>query len=222
MKAIKLCIVFFLFPFLASSQITGKAYRDFNGDGIQQAGEPNRGNIIVKFYGNTALPGKDVLLATQTTAANGTYSYTPGSYPVRIEFEIPSGFCNLSPIQDYSAGNGNTYGTAVQIAVGPSVHNFIISYPADFALNENPEAYTTCFVNGDPLVPGGSAGESDAFVGMHYQDNGHGSNSGYYPSNPNGGPVGPPHEVVGLAKQVGSVWGVAISKQAKKIFTSAF
>ncbi|MBK9734057.1 MAG: hypothetical protein IPO92_03430 [Saprospiraceae bacterium] len=222
MKPINLCIVFFLFPFLASGQITGKAYRDFNGDGMQQVGEPNRGNIIVKFYGNTALPGKDVLLATQTTAANGTYSYTPASYPVRIEFEIPSGFCNLSPTQDYSAGNGSTYGTAVQIAIGPSVHNFIISYPADFALNENPEAYTTCFVNGDPLVPGGSAGDSDAFVGMHYQDNGHGSNSGYYPSNPNGGPVGPPHEVVGLAKQVGSVWGVAISKQAKKIFTSAF
>ncbi|HMR90253.1 MAG TPA: SdrD B-like domain-containing protein, partial [Saprospiraceae bacterium] len=98
------------------SQITGKAYRDYNGDGIQQGGEPNRGNIIVKFYTNGTLPAKDVLVGTTTTASNGTYSFNPPSYPVRIEFEIPDGFCNLSPTQDFSADNGDTYGTAVQFA----------------------------------------------------------------------------------------------------------
>ncbi|MFZ1703863.1 MAG: SdrD B-like domain-containing protein, partial [Saprospiraceae bacterium] len=222
-KLLKFCAILIVL-LLASNhihaQITGTVFRDYNGDGIRQSGEPLRGDIIVKFYTNGVLPVKDVLLGTTTTATNGTYSFNPGSYPVRIEFEIPDGFCNLSPTLDFSAGNGNTYGTAVQFAQGPGVHNFILTYPADFALTDNPPTYTTCFVNGDPLVPGSASG-SDAFVGMNYLDNGHGANSGYYPTNPNGGPMGPPHTVLGTAAQVGSVWGVAISKQARKIFTSS-
>jgi uncharacterized repeat protein (TIGR01451 family) len=219
--------LFFSFLFLLfvsvqiNAQITGTVFRDYNGDGIRQSGEPLRGDIIVKFYTNGTLPVKDVLVGTTSTASDGTYSFNPPSYPVRIEFEIPDGFCNLSPVQDFSAGNGNTYGTAVQFADGPGIHNFIITYPADFALTDNPPTYTTCFVNGDPLVPG-TSGSSDAFVGMNYLDNGHGANSGYYPSNPNGGPMGPPHTILGTAAQVGTVWGVAISKQARKIFTSSF
>jgi uncharacterized repeat protein (TIGR01451 family) len=220
LKSFILVSIFVFSGISLTGQITGKAFRDYNGDGIQQAGEPNRGNIVVKFYSNGTLPVTDVLLGSATTASDGTYSYSPPSYPVRIEFEIPDGFCNLSPIQDFSAGNGNTYGTAVQFADGPGVHNFILTYPADFALTDNPPTFTSCFVNGDPLVPGSSS-TADAFVGMNYLDNGHGANSGYYPSNPNGGPMGPPHDVVGTAAQVGAVWGIAISKQARKIFTSA-
>ncbi len=226
-KRFKLMVLlpFLCFLFISDisiAQITGKAYRDYNGDGIQQGGEPNRGNIIVKFYTNSTLPAKDALVGTTTTASDGTYSFNPPSYPVRIEFEIPDGFCNLSPTQDFSAGNGDTYGTAVQFATGPGVYNFILSYPADFATIENPLAFTPCFVNGDPL-PAGSSGDADAFVGLNYQDNGHGLNSGYYPTQPNGAnPVGPAHSIVGNARQVGTVWGVAISRQARKIFTSAF
>ena len=32
------------------ANVTGMAYSDFNGDGIQQAGESGRGGIIVKAY----------------------------------------------------------------------------------------------------------------------------------------------------------------------------
>ncbi len=214
MKA-KIIVLFLMLVSIAvQSQITGLAFRDYNADGIQQGGEPGRGNILVKFFSNAPLPSKDALLGSTTTAGDGSYSFNPPSYPVRIEFEIPNGFCNLGPNQDFSAPNGNTYGTAVQFATGPSVKNFIISYPADYSITADPQVFTTCFVNGDPLIPGSSA-DAESFVGMNYLDTGDGSNSGVP------GAAGPPHDIVGLNSQVGPVWGVGVSRQARQVFTAA-
>jgi hypothetical protein len=213
----KVQVIIFLLSLLTLSveaQITGVAFRDYNADGVQQAGEPGRGNILVKFYSNAALPSKDALLGSTTTAANGSYSFNPPSYPVRIEFEIPNGFCNLAPNQDFSAPNGNTYGTAVQFATGPGVKNFIISYPADYSVTADPQVFTSCFVNGDPL-PAGSSGDAEALVGMNYLDSGDGSNSGVP------GATGPPHDIVGLNRQVGPVWGIGVSRQARQVFAAA-
>ncbi|MBK8557080.1 MAG: hypothetical protein IPL65_15500 [Lewinellaceae bacterium] len=204
-----------------NAQITGTVFRDFNGDGVQQAGEPGRGGIIVKAYTNATLPAKDVFLVQTTTNANGQYTLSPPSYPVRLEFSIPTGLCNLDPDQDFPAPNGATYGTATQFALAPGVYNFIINYPADFSIDPDPFVFTPCFVNGNPLG-GGDAGTADAFVRFNYLDNGHGANSGYGNPGPNGGPYGPPHDIVAAASQVGTVWGVAYSRQAKRIFTDAF
>ena len=215
MKA-KIIVLFLMFVSIAvQSQITGLAFRDYNGDGIQQGGEPGRGNILVKFYSNAALPSKDAFVGSATTASDGTYSYNPPAYPVRIEFEIPNGFCNLSPTQDFSAANGNTYGTAVQFATGPGTYNFIISYPADYSITADPQVFTSCFVNGDPLIPGGSSGGAESLVGMNYLDSGDGSNSGVP------GATGPPHDIVGLNSQVGPVWGIGLSRQARKMFAAS-
>ncbi len=213
----KVQVIIFLFTLLAfsvQSQITGVAFRDYNADGVQQAGEPGRGNILVKFYSNAALPSKDALLGSTTTAGDGTYSFNPPSYPVRIEFEIPNGFCNLAPNQDFSAPNGNTYGTAVQFATGPGVKNFIISYPADYSVTADPQVFTSCFVNGNPLIPGSSA-DAESLVGMNYLDSGDGSNSGVP------GATGPPHDIVGLNSQVGPVWGIGVSRQARQVFAAS-
>lgn len=215
MKA-KIIVLFLMLVSIAvQSQITGLAFRDYNGDGIQQGGEPGRGNILVKFYSNAALPSKDAFVGSTTTAANGTYSYNPPAYPVRIEFEIPNGYCNLSPTQDFSAANGNTYGTAVQFATGPGAYNFIISYPADYSITADPQVFTSCFVNGDPLIPGGNSGAAESLVGMNYLDSGDGSNSGVP------GASGPPHDIVGLNSQVGPVWGIGLSRQARKMFAAS-
>jgi hypothetical protein len=204
-------------------QITGRAFRDFNSDGIQQAGEPGREGIIVKAYSNAAPPAKDAFLGQTTTDATGDYLLNPASYPVRLEFIIPTGLCNLDPDEDFAAPNGATYGTAVQFADAPGVHNFIINYPFDYSVDPNPYVFAPCFVNGDPLA-GGNAGEMDAFVRFSYLDNGHGTNSGY-PNPPpmdGVGPYGNAHGVVAKASQVGSVWGVAYSRQSKQVFTAAF
>jgi hypothetical protein len=198
------------------AQITGTVFRDYNGDGVKQAGEPAREGIIVKAYSNTTLPATDVFLTQTTTNISGNYTLNPASYPVRLEFSIPTGLCNLDPTQDFPAPNGDTYGSAIQFASGPGVHNFIINYPADFSIDPNPKVFTSCFVNGDPLA-GGDAGEMDGFVRFNYMDNGHGANSGYGNPGPNGGPYGPAHDIVAAAKQIGTTWGVAYSRQAKKL-----
>jgi|GEM_PF-478584 len=208
-------LAFCCFAVLAQGQVTGTAFRDYNGDGIQQGGEPGREGIIVNFYTNASPPFKDQFVGSTTTNNSGNYSYNPPNYPVRIEFVIPSGLCNLDPAEDYPAANGDTYGTGVQFASGPGVHNFIINYPADFAIDENPPVYVPCYVNGDNLA-GGTAGPSDAFVSFQYRDNGYGANSG------RPGASGPPHDVLAYASQIGSAYGVAYSRQAQKFFTSAF
>ncbi|MCF8237260.1 MAG: hypothetical protein K9I85_03835 [Saprospiraceae bacterium] len=200
------------------TQITGTAFRDYNGNGIKEGGEPGVADIIVNFYSNAALPAKDQLVGTVTTNTSGAYSYTPPSYPIRVEFTIPSsGACDLMAGQDYPAANGDTYGTSVQLLTGDGTANFIVSYPVDFALDENPPVYVPCYTNGDPLA-GGNAGEADALVSFHYMDSGYGSNSGRGPTNP----VGPAHGVLAITKQIGSAYGVAYSRQSDLIFTSAF
>lgn len=202
----------------SQAQITGTAFRDYNGNGIKEGGEPGVKDIIVNFYANATLPAKDQLVGSTTTNATGAYSFNPPSYPIRVEFTIPSsGACDLMAGQDYPAGNGDTYGTSVQLLAGPGTANFIVVYPVDFALDDNPEVYVPCYTNGDPLA-GGNSGEADALVSFNYMDYGYGSNSGRGPTNP----VGPPHGVLAKAKQIGATYGLAYSRQANLIFNSAF
>ena len=139
-------MLFLLFLLLVSvssfAQITGKAFRDYNQNGTQEGGEPGVGNIIVKFYTNALLPSKDQLLGQVTTSSTGSYTYTPAAYPVRIEFEVPTGFCNLSPTEDFPANNGQTYGTSVQFAKNAGTYNFIINYPIDFFIRTITSPFT--------------------------------------------------------------------------------
>ncbi|MCB0664079.1 MAG: hypothetical protein KDC24_15135, partial [Saprospiraceae bacterium] len=208
-------VIYLLTVFSINAQITGTAFRDYNGDGIQQGGEPGRDGIIVNAYANVPSPGTDILVATTITASDGTYTLNPGMYPVRLEFEIPTGNCNLDPSQDYSGSNGNLYGTAVQLVKAPGTYDFVLSYPSDFSSEADPKVFVPCYTNGDPLA-GGNAGTADAFVDFNYFSSGYGSNSG------RPGASAPPHGVLAQTKQIGATYGVAFSKQAQKIFTSAF
>ena len=142
----------FLFAVSALSQITGTAFRDYNGNGTQDGGEPGRDGIIVSFYSNVPTPAKDALLGMTVTDANGNYSFNPASYPVRIEFEIPDGLCNMSSDQDYSGANGDNYGTAVQFATAAGSHDFVVAYPYDFSTDDNPISFLAVLGNGDPLA----------------------------------------------------------------------
>jgi hypothetical protein len=92
---------------------------------------------------------------------------------------------------------------------------FILSYPSDYSSEADPLVFVPCYTNGDPLA-GGNSGTADAFVDFNYFSSGYGSNSG------RPGATGPPHGVLAQSKQTGATYGVAFSKQAQKIFTSAF
>lgn len=201
--------------FSSHAQISGFVFRDYNGNGTKQAGEPGREGIIVKFYSNANLPAKDTYLGQTTTNSSGNYSFNPAVYPVRIEFEIPSGLCNLSPTQDFSGAYGGTYGTAVQFANGPGTRNFVISYPYDFSTEANPSSFVCIMGNGDPLDPTGTAKDQPAVARFNYLNSGFAQNSG------RGSNTG--HAYVTCARhfQVGSTWGMAYSRQAKKVWVAS-
>ncbi len=77
------------------SNITGTVYNDINGNGAQDPGEPGLGGVTVDL-----LNGGGSVIATTTTASDGTYSFTnlaAGIYSVRES--DPSGYASTTPNQ---------------------------------------------------------------------------------------------------------------------------
>ncbi|MBL7766444.1 MAG: gliding motility-associated C-terminal domain-containing protein [Chitinophagaceae bacterium] len=202
MRRIFTLVTFLLLPYLASfAQISGTVFRDYNADGIQQTAglniEPGAAGIIVNAYDAT-----NTVIATTTSAANGTYSL-PYTVPVRVEFEIPVGTVCANAWYDFSgiAANGNS----VRFISGNMANvDYAIQNPSQFVSNANPDVFVARFNRGDPLS-GGTSATALAFMGHPYQS---------------------ATSVVSTwqlnASFVGSVWGVAYSKHAHKIFTAAF
>ncbi|MFN8344916.1 MAG: SdrD B-like domain-containing protein [Spirosomataceae bacterium] len=211
-------ILIMLITSLAGYSQSGKVFRDGNGNGTKQAGERGIPGIQVNSYINNGLG--DVLLGSAVSNDTGYYNLSPAAAAgqlIRIEFAIPANFCNLSNAIDYPALGGNNYGTNVQFVKGPAANvNFGIQNPAEYVTNPNPTLFVPCYVNGDPLASGTQVGSIDAFVSFSY-------NSYGVPGDPlpGGGTVPSPNKLA-TASQIGTTWGVAYSKQAKKVFTSAF
>jgi len=205
---------------------SGTAFRDFNGNGIQNGAEPGVEGVIVRLYANASSPTTDQFIGETVTGANGTYNFaisvTSGRAAnigenVRIEFTIPSSFeCSLSDIADFPGGGGNAYGSSVQFITGrPSGINFGINYPGQWAPDPNPLVMLPCYAFGNPNLPGSTATNAPAFVSFNFTTSG-------VPQPFDGGQAGvPPPNMLATIGEVGSLYGVAFSKQAQKVFTSA-
>ncbi|MDP5140987.1 MAG: hypothetical protein NWP83_11030, partial [Spirosomaceae bacterium] len=102
---------------------------------------------------------------------------------------------------------GGAYGSSVQFPTGSGTANFAIGNPSQYASPTltNPKLFTSCYVSGDNLGTG-NVGDADAFVSVDY--------------NPTGNATPAPGHYANT-RQIGSTWGVAFSKQAQKVFTSA-
>jgi hypothetical protein len=222
-----LAILFFFFAVQGSyAQISGTVFRDYNGNGLRGTTAPNVepavAGVIVNAY-NAA----NTLVASYTTTATGSYTIpasgaayngTEGSNTgfvgsgtaVRLEFLIPAAaaaLCGLSNNIDYNSSSGGAYGTSVQFVSGGATNaNFAISNPADYASSTNPELYVSCFVAGNPTSSTGNSPGGDAFVKFNY-------------NNTNSSPAA---TKLVSASVIGSTYGVAYSRQAKRVFTSAF
>ncbi len=218
------------FSFFSKAQVSGLVFRDYNGNGTRQnaAGyiEPGAGGVIIRAYNSS-----DALIATQTsssaTATLGQYTFPTSGLnsiangtTVRLEFIVPSsGTCIVNSTYDFSSGSGGTYGTAVRfVTSGASAINinYAINNPADFLTGANPSASATMFTalqfTGDPSG-GGTSGTSVAFYKFPYTNEASTSPTGT-----------PPLNATDLATnaQIGTCYGVAYSKYASKVFTSAF
>jgi len=202
---------------LSYGAINGVAFKDYNGDGIRQNGEPGVGDIVVKAYTND-LNNKDNFLQETTTRSDGSYSLDVplDSYPLRLEFIIPDSSCYAKKGVDFPSAGANNYGSSIQFAKADGeTHNFALEYPYDFSTQDNPYVFVPIMVNGDPLA-NGSAAEVAALAKFHFKASGIAKNSG------RGTGSGEAWIEIAKQKQVGSIFGVAYSRQARRVFVSAF
>ncbi len=212
----RLCFVMLLFSAAVYANITGTAFKDYNADGTQQGGEPGVGGIVVKAYKDDGA-GAESLAAQTTTANDGSYSLdTKGVYPVRLEFILPDNGCMVKKGVDFPSAGGENYGTSVQFAKADGeVHNFAVSYPSDFSTQDNPYTFAPIMINGNPTSNGTTA-SAPALAKFHFKDEGHAANSG------RGEDDGPAWIELVKQNQIGTTFGNAYSRQARKIFLSAF
>lgn len=219
----------------ALSQISGKVFRDFDGNGRLSSSTPTLvkarsssepvelgvPNVTVRAY---------VELSTSpistTTTADGSYSFTAGQIApgqrVRLEF------ANLERGYYPSAHNPNGGGTTVQFVTAPATNiDAGINYPSDYCQPGYIQVTIPCFVNGDPAKTqendgtpidiGQQAGTMDALVGFDY--------NAYTVKDPNTNGAAnasqfPPAHLA-TARQVGSIWGLAIQRRTKQLFSAA-
>ena len=220
-----LFLIFFLAVSTGAYAQSGTAFRDFNGDGVQTGAEPGVEGIIVKIYGDVAPPAKDVFIGETKTDANGNFNFSslvisgraanPGE-KVRIEFSIPGNFgCDLNNTVDFVGQKATVYGSSIQFITGQqSGVKFSINYPGQWVEDPNPLIMLPCYSFGDPGL-GGNAGSKPAFVSYDFLTNG-------VPASHQGGTPGVPDpNVLATIGEVGALYGVAFSRQAQKVFTSA-
>lgn len=229
-----LLVIFTILSYKSQAQISGTVFRDFNGSGVRDntSGtyvEPLAAGVIV-----TAYSASDVILASYTTSSIGVPNYTipeggddyngtkgsntgkvENGVAVRLEFTIPNDGCLVNSANDFSSKSGKVYGTSVRfVAAGSAArtgYNFALNNPSEYVSGTAPRASTYIFqavqFNGNPSGVGTSGAENALIK---------------YPYNSSGTTGLGTAEKLATAAQVGSVYGVAYSKRAKKVFTSAF
>lgn len=203
---------------LVSAQVSGIVFRDYNGNGTRQAAtaytEPLVQGVVVRAY-NAA----EVLLASATTSSAGAYSFTAGQIPsgtaIRLEFTFPSsGSCSVNAAFDFASGSGATHGTAVRFLTAGAAAiniNFAINDPNDYLSTAAPFTGAFLFTNryhsGNATGTGTSAA-GGVFYKMSYTVKGQ--------------TTLPASGLLATNAQIGTCYGIAYSKQADRVFTSAF
>ncbi len=185
-----------------SGVIGGKAFKDFNYDGLDNQEGSGIAGIEVQIYGCDA-DGNSQSMGSATTDENGDYfvdGLTDGS-EYRVEFIIPTSMNFLQ-----SGFNGADSRTTVQFITSPSCGaNIGLSNPADFC-EVDPSLAIPCYVNGDPLAAGSGSADEEALVLFK---------TSYEGRNPK--PI-----QLANAQQIGATWGVAFHRSTKTIYASAF
>lgn len=188
-----------------TAQVTGVVFRDFDGDGIKGVTEPFVAGVEVSVYDVAG-----ALCGSATTSHFGltNYSVSGCSGLVRVEFVIPPTACEATEL-DYGGLSGQVHGTSVQFLSDGSngIANFALSNSGDYVTpaTQSPLMFVTHLLNGDPLAAGSAVASSGAIYSLPYTASG----------------TTPNETTVATAGQLGSVWGLAYSRHANQLFSSA-
>ncbi len=162
---------------VASAQLSGTVFKDYNFDGVQQTTgsriESGAYGVVVSVFNNA-----NVQLASVTTDFNGTYIFTAAQVPngtnVRVEFSPISGQFSARVAAAASSSNVQfvTAGAAVTA-------NYAVATEHWYSSTDNPYLITNAFTNGNPSATGvGEAGLNNNvhifpwLMGNGTQDNG--------------------------------------------------
>jgi len=226
-KYLKHLSVLIAFTIFAYSNITGVVFKDYNADGIRQNGESGVEGVVVKAFKN------GVLEANTTTDGNGNYTLelSDNSDNYRIEFELSDNSCVAQSGVEYPTSAVNS---DIQFVQNGSSADFAIVYPYDIATEDNPFTFTSILVHGNPLDQNDSetevnniTGEIAAIVKFNFKDKGLAENGGRVlednstSTNRTEDETGPAWIELVKQKYIGSTFGLAYSRQAKKVFAAA-
>jgi len=177
-----------------SGSLTGLVFHDYNVDGARQVDPPANfteagiGGVVVSAYDSTG-----ALVATTTSAANGTYTLlitSAATNDVRVEFDTPAGY------QPSFVGSGA--GVSVQFTTVAATNvNYAVQIADEFC-QANPTIMSTCFYPGGlQFNPTLGSLRSTTWTGRTAAD-------------------------TRLEKQAtGSLWGVAVRRTTGLVFPSA-
>ena len=210
-------------PFIRNSEaatFSGRVFQDFNGNGIYdtsggttqdpQAVDEGVPNVTVSAYNTSG-----ALVLSTTTGSGGTFSLTVADGSYRLEFtNLPAGyFPSARSTDSVNGGTGSNSGSTVQFVTTNTVSNInlALNRPRDYCQN-NPLICATNYTFGDQndaaifVVPY-NAGSTRTTGGVPVTD--------FLASTP---------ARVNLATtaQVGTTYGMAYSRSARKIFAGAF
>lgn len=193
------------------AQVSGAVFRDYNGNGTRDTNEPFLGGVVVRAYNSSdSLVSSVVTTAPLTGSTN--YTFTPPAFPVRVEYTVPAsaGTLCINPAFDFFGYAGATYGSNVKfLTAATSSANVALNAERDFVRSLNPYYYAVRQTAGDPLAGSGGATTRTGMEGTPY-------NAGLAVP----GTTSPAQRTMPL-RFIGNCYGVAYSKQAGKLFTSA-
>ncbi|HYD50423.1 MAG TPA: hypothetical protein VEB21_18855, partial [Terriglobales bacterium] len=184
---------------IASADITGSVFRDFDADGTRDSLEPGAGGVSV-----SAFDAGGAMVST-TTAFDGTYTLVvPAGTEVRVEASAT--FPSL-----YPGAVGTDSDSSVVFATSPATADFAVASPAQYC-QLNPDVSISKYINGNPLG-GGSSGTSAALLRFPY------TRTGAPDVPPVGGYVAP--TALATNAQIGATWGLAWQRSSSSLFLSA-
>ncbi len=194
----------------AGTTITGTAFRDYNATGARDANESGIGGVIV-----TAVAANGVTTSCET-GADGAYGIDPtGTFPVRLEFTLPSDG-HLNFLQPGVAGSGS--GTTVTFLKAPATGvNIGFNNPAQFCgANSTPDLATSCYAFGEQNNnPSGVNKNNDVLKSFPY-------NAGSTDLTNDPAVRAPAPTQRAKAQEIGTTWGLAWNPLSQTLYAAAF
>ena len=193
-------------PCAGPNAIGGNVFTDFDSDGKKDASEFGLEGITVDIFDCTGN-----LLCTTTTDFNGDWTCTglTNGEEVRIEFyNYPYPYVPAAADDNNQSGRTNDGGSVQFATVGSDCQaDFGLINISEFCEN-NPFLILPCWVRGNPLQPGTSAG-MPVMVAVPYQAAGNQQQNNVQ------------HSYLATNAEIGPTWGVAYNRNTKTIFASA-